>query len=164
MKLKALIVTSVALVLVGLSTYAWMHYVLRPQPTECGYCLRPLHNNLRVTAEIDGKRTEVCCPHCAVTEANQQHKPLKLITVHDYLTGNAMNPESAWFVEGSRVNACDREGMHMNEMKETQDVAFDRCSPGTFTFANKASADAFANQNGGTVMSFQQLMQEVQYK
>jgi hypothetical protein len=163
-RIKSLIVTAVALVVVSVSAYAWMHYVLHPEPKECGYCLRPLHETLRVTAEIDGKRAEVCCPHCAVTEANQQHKRLKLITVHDYPTGKAMNPENAWYVEGSRVNACEREGMHMNEMKETQDLAFDRCSPGTFTFANRASADAFTAQNGGSVMSFRQLMLEVKSK
>ncbi len=164
MKFKALIVTAVALAVVALSAYAWMHYVLHPQPRECGYCLRPLHENLRVTAEIDGKRAEVCCPHCAITEANQLHKSLKLIAVHDYPTGKAVKPETAWYVEGSRVNACERDAMHMDEMKETQDLAFDRCSPGTFTFANEASADAFAAQNGGSVMSFRQLMQEVQFK
>jgi len=164
MRIKSWIVMVVAVAVVGVSAYAWMHYVVHPKPTECGYCLRPLHENLRVTAEIDGKRTEVCCPHCAITEANQQHKQLKLITVHDYPTGNDVKPENAWYVEGSRVNACEREGMHMNEMKETQDLAFDRCSPGTFTFVNKANADAFAAQNGGSVMSFGQLMQEVQSK
>ena len=117
-----------------------------------------------MTAEIDGKRADVCCPHCAITEANQQHKPLKLITVHDYPTGDALQPEKAWYVEGSRVNACDRDGMHMNEMKETQDLAFDRCSPGTFTFANRASADAFVAHSGGSVLSFPQVMREVRFK
>jgi hypothetical protein len=164
MKLKAFAVSLVALVGLGAATYAWMHYVVHPQPHECGYCLRPLHDNLRVTAEIDGKRAEVCCPHCAITEANQQHKPLKLIVVHDYTTGKTVTPENAWYVEGSRIMACQHDAMHMNEMKETQDLAFDRCSPGTFTFANRASAEAFIAQNGGSLLSFELLMQEVHFK
>lgn len=164
MRFKALIVTAVAVAAVGAATYAWMHYVLHPQPHECGYCLRPLHDNLRITAEIDGKRTDVCCPHCAITEANQQRKPLRLIAVHDYTTGKTIKPEEAWYVEGSSVMACQHDAMHMNEMKETQDLAFDRCSPGTFTFANKAGAQAFIAQNGGSLLSFQQLMQEVRFK
>lgn len=163
MKLKALVATTVALMVVGVAAYAWMHYIIHPEPQECGYCLRPLHANLRVTAEIDEKRADVCCPHCAITEANQQHKPLRLISVHDYPTGKALRPEDALYVEGSRVNACDRD-MHMNEMKETQDLAFDRCSPGTFTFANRANAEAFVAQNGGSLLTFQQLMQEVHAK
>src|SRR5215469_8432981 len=121
MKTKGMIGTVVLLLIIGGCGYTWMHYVLRPKPQACGYCLRPLHANLRVTAEIDGKRTEVCCAHCAITEANQLHKPLKLIIVHDYPTGKELAPEKAWFVQGSRVNACEHDAMHMNEMKEPQD-------------------------------------------
>ncbi len=164
MKKKGIIVATVVLIALSISGYAWMRYVLHPKPHDCGYCLRPLHANLRVTAEIAGKKTEVCCAHCAITEANQQHKALKLITVHDYPTGSALAPEKAWFVEGSRAKACEHDAMHMNEMKETQDLAFDRCSPGTFAFANRDNAEAFIAQNGGSVMSFQELMREAHFQ
>jgi hypothetical protein len=126
--------------------------------------MRPLHANLRVTAEIAGKRAQVCCARCAISEANQEHKPLHLIEVHDYSTGKAVTPERAWFVEGSRAMACDHDAMRMDEMKQTQELAYDRCSPGTFSFANKSDADAFVATNGGTVLSFAQLMSEVHFK
>lgn len=161
MKTKAIITASVVLVVLGICVYAWQRYILHPEPQACGYCLRPLHVNLQVTAEIDGKRSEVCCAHCAITEANQQHKALKLITVHDYPTGIEVKPENAWFVQGSRIMACEHSAMHMNEMKETQDLAFDRCSPPTFAFANKATADAFIANNGGSILSYQELLREV---
>jgi hypothetical protein len=163
-KIKAFVSASVVLIVLGICGYAWQHYILHPKPQACGYCLRPLLANLRVTAEIDGKRAEVCCARCAISEANQQHKPLKLITVHDYPTGAAVKPENAWFVEGSRVTACEHDAMHMNEMKGTQDLAFDRCSPGTLAFANRSNADAFVSQNGGSVLSFQELMREVHFQ
>jgi hypothetical protein len=161
MRFKGIIVAGVVIVGLSIGGYAWINYILHPKPHACGYCLRPLHANLRVTAEIDGKRSEVCCAHCAISEANQRHKPLKLVTVHDYPTGQTVAPEIAWYVEGSRVKACEHDAMHMNEMKETQDLAFDRCSPGTFAFANKANAEAFIAQNGGSVLSFPDLMREV---
>ncbi len=161
MKFKGIVIAGVVLIGLSVGGYAWMKYILHPQPHACGYCLRPLHRNLRVTAEIDGKRSEVCCAHCAISEANQRRKPLKLITVHDYPTGQAVTPVSAWYVEGSRVTACEHGTMRMNEMKETQDLAFDRCSPGTFAFASRANAEAFVAQNGGSVLAFPQLMQEV---
>lgn len=164
MKIKAIISASVILVALGICGYAWQRYILHPKPITCGYCLRPLHANLRVTAEIAGKRAEVCCARCAITEANQQHKALKLITVHDYPTGHALKPENAWFVEGSRVMACEHDAMHMNEVKETQDLSFDRCSPGTFAFGNRANADAFVSQSGGSVRSFPELMREVHFQ
>jgi nitrous oxide reductase accessory protein NosL len=118
-----------------------------------------------VTAEIDGKTTEVCCLRCAITEANQLRKPLHVITVHDYSTGKAiMSPETAWYVEGSRVTTCEHGAMHMDEAKEPQTMAFDRCSPGTLTFATRQQAEDFTAANGGATISFGQLMSEAHYQ
>jgi hypothetical protein len=161
MKLKGFFIAGVVLIIVSISTFASQRYILRPQPTTCTYCQRPLRANLSVTAEINGKRAEVCCAHCAITDANQQHKPLKLVSVRDYPTGSKIAPASAWYVEGSRANACEHDAMQMNEMKGMQDLEFDRCSPGTFAFASKANAEAFVGQNGGSLLSFQELMREV---
>lgn len=161
MKRKAVITATVVLVILVVCGYAWHRYILHPAPQACGYCLRPLHANLRVTAAIGGETSEVCCAHCAITEANQRHAPLKLIAVHDFPTGHAVNPADAWFVEGSRATACEHTAAHMNEMKETQDLAFDRCSPGTFAFAKRDDAAAFIVQNGGSLLSFNDLMREV---
>lgn len=164
MNSRRIALTATLLIIVGAGVFGWFRFVAHPAPTTCGYCLRPLHANLKVTAEIDGKRAEVCCPRCAITEANQQHKPVRLITVHDYSTGKAMSPESAWYVEGSRVLACTHDGMHMGEMKETQEMEFDRCSPGTLTFATKQQAEDFTSANGGTAISFEQLMSEARFQ
>jgi hypothetical protein len=60
--------------------------------------------------------------------------------------------------------ACDHDAMRMNEMKGTDPMAYDRCSPGTFSFADKQVADAFVTQNGGSVISFTQLMSEAKFQ
>jgi len=164
MNTRRIVVTVLLLIVAGAAGFGWFRFVAHPKPVACGYCNRPLHANLMVTAEIDGKRTQVCCPRCAITEANQQRKSIRLITVHDYSTGKAMSPEAAWFVEGSRAMACDHDAMRMNEMKETEELAFDRCSPGIFTFASKQQADAFTQANGGAVVSFGQLMSEAKFQ
>lgn len=164
MKNRGIVLAVVALVALGAGGWAWLHFIAHPQPVVCGYCLRPLHTNLMVTAEIAGKRTQVCCARCAVTEANQQHRHLRLIEVHDYLTGHALTPEKAWYVEDSRVMACNHDAMRMNEMKDTDHLTFDRCSPGTFAFANKDAADAFVDRNGGNLLSFAQMIREARYQ
>jgi hypothetical protein len=164
MNSRRIALTVTLLLIAGASVFAWYRVVAHPNPVACGYCLRPLHANVKVTAEIDGKRTEVCCPRCAITEANQEHKPVRLIAVHDYSTGNAMPPEAAWYVEGSRVIACDHAGMHMDDMKGTQEMAYDRCSPGTLTFATRQQAEDFTAANGGAAISFGQLMSEAKFQ
>lgn len=164
MNFRRIAITVTLLILIGAGVYAWYRTVAHPAPVACGYCLRPLRANLRVTAEIDGKKAEVCCPRCAITEANQEHKRVRLITVHDYSTGKAMPPETAWYVEGSRIIACEHDAMRMDETTEPQAMAFDRCSPGTLTFATKQQAEDFTAANGGTAISFEQLMREARFQ
>jgi nitrous oxide reductase accessory protein NosL len=53
---------------------------------------------------------------------------------------------------------------NMGEHKNMPDMVFDRCSPGTLAFASKPEADAFVAQNGGAVLSFNQLMSEARYQ
>jgi hypothetical protein len=164
MNFRRIVLTAIFLVAVGSAGFAWFRFIAHPKPVACGYCSRPLHTRLSVTAEIDGKQTEVCCARCAIAEANQQQRPLKLVAVHDYLSGRSMSPAEAWFVEGSHTMACDHDAMRMNEMKGTEELAFDRCSPGTLAFAEKQDAEAFVRANGGTVLSATQLMSEVRFQ
>jgi len=164
MNSRKIALAGILLVVLGAMAFGWYKFVAHPKPVVCGYCIRPLHANLMVTAEIDGKKTQVCCARCAISEANQERKPVRLLVVHDYRSGRAITPANAWFVEGSHAMACDHDAMRMNEMKGTQELVFDRCSPGIFTFANKQDADAFTAQNGGTVISYGQLMSEARFQ
>lgn len=164
MNSRRIVLTGILLIVAGAAVFGWFRFVVHPTPVVCGYCNRPLHKNSMVTAEIAGKKTEACCARCAITEANQQHKSIRLIEVHDYQSGKGISPGGAWFVEGSRVNACTHDMTRMGENKDMQDMTFDRCSPGTLAFARKPDADAFATQNGGNVLSFEQLMSEAKFQ
>jgi hypothetical protein len=129
-------------------------------PKECGFCRRPLQETLRVVVEIGGQRREACCPQCAVSESRQEHKPVRFISVRDYSTAKVIDPAQAYYVNQSRAMACSHDGMRMDEMKHGEDLAFDRCSPGAFAFAKKEDAEAFIAQNGGQILSMEQLLGE----
>src|SRR5450432_2496162 len=43
----------------------------RRSQTECGFCRRHISPRAHVVAEVGGRRRDVCCAHCAVTEARQ---------------------------------------------------------------------------------------------
>ncbi len=124
----------------------------------CGICQRHIHKEAAVIAEIGGKRHHVCCAHCAITEGFQEHKPVKLIEVTDYNSGRKLDPTHAWYVDGSRIVACTHDMTRMNEMKQVETTAFDRCSPGTFAFATHEDADSFAAKNGGAVRSLGEML------
>ena len=164
MNARGFALVGILLIVVGVAVFGWYKFVFYPAPVACGYCSRPLHANLTVTAEIAGRRAQVCCARCAISEANQERKSLRLITVRDYQSGRPLSPAIAWFVEGSRAVACDHDAMRMNDMKGTDMADYDRCSPGTFAFAERRAADAFIAINGGAVISFMQLMSEAKFQ
>jgi hypothetical protein len=164
MNSRRIALAGILLIIAGAAAFGWFRYVAHPTPIVCAYCNRPLHANSMVTVEIAGKEVRACCPRCAISEANQEHKPLRLIEVHDYQSGKGILPANAWFVEGSRVTACTHDMTRMGENKDMQEMEFDRCSPSTLAFVNKPDADAFIAQNGGTVLSFGQLMSEARFQ
>jgi len=124
----------------------------------CGICARHINPKAGVIAEIGGVRHHVCCAHCAVTEGLQEHKPVRLIEVTDFSTGRKLDPSHAWYVDGSRIVACVHDMTRLNEMKQVEKTAFDRCSPGTFAFASREEADAFAGKNGGAVLNLEKML------
>jgi hypothetical protein len=123
----------------------------------CNICSRRINPRAGAIAEIGGQRRHVCCAHCALTEGLQEHQPVRLIEVTEYSTGRKLDPQAAWYVDGSRITACTHE-TRMNEMKQVPQALFDRCAPGTFAFASRRDADTFAAKNGGAVFDMEHLL------
>jgi hypothetical protein len=153
------IFTLIVIALLAIAGYEWKQ---SHTPSTCGFCRRPLEARLWVIAEVGGHRERVCCPQCAVSESRQEHKPVRLVMVHDYVSGRELDPQQAWYVNGSRAVACSHDGMRMNEMKHSEALAFDRCSPGAFAFAKQEDAQNFITQNGGQLLTLEQLLAGVQ--
>src|SRR5215469_1440864 len=154
------ITTAVLVVVTGL--VAAGYYVMANRDSGfCGFCHRSIHPNTKVIAEIDGRRRTVCCARCAISEAYQQKKPVQLIAVTDYVSSQSLSPEHAYFVDGSHKVLCSHDGTMVDESKHAEQMTFDRCFPGTYAFAHREDAEAFARENGGRVFRLQELMQEV---
>lgn len=155
---KVSIAAVALLVTVGGLLIAGQWTLHRRSETVCGICERHINPRSAVIAEIGGVRHHVCCAHCAVTEGLQEHKPVRLIEVTDYNSGRKLDPRGASYVDGSRIVACTHDMTRMNEMKQVERTAFDRCSPGTFAFVSRAEAQSFAAENGGIVRNMQELL------
>jgi hypothetical protein len=127
----------------------------------CGFCHRTIHAQTEVIAEIGGHRRRACCARCAVSESYQQRKPLRLVTMTDYISGRKLDPQQAYFVDGSQKVLCAHNMSILGESKQTYQMTYDRCFPGTYAFARIEDAEAFASENGGSVVQLQKLIQEV---
>jgi hypothetical protein len=157
---KASIYSAIVLIVIaGLFAGGYMLMIRRSQ-TQCGFCRRHINAKAHVVAEVGGQRRDVCCTHCAVTEALQEKKPLRLIAVTDYPTGKMVSPEGAWFVEDSRLVACEHDMSKMDESKHAEHLTFDRCSPGTYAFSDRKGAEEFVAQNGGVLRNLHEVLAE----
>jgi hypothetical protein len=157
---RAWITAGVLIVAAGLVAAGYRVMADR-EDTFCGFCHRSIHPNTKVVAEIGGRRKTACCARCAINEARQEKKPLRLITVTDYISSASISPDKAYFVEGSRKVLCMHDDAMVDESKHVQPMTFDRCFPGTYAFAHREDADAFVRENGGTVMQLEKLIAEV---
>ena len=158
---KSTWITSAVLIVVAGLVAAGYRVMANREETFCGFCHRSIHTNTKVIAEIAGRRRTVCCARCAINEAYQEKKPLRLIAVTDYVTSGRLNPEQAYFVDGSRKVLCAHDAAMVDERKHAEQMTFDRCFPGTYAFAHREDAETFVRENGGRVFRLQELMQEV---
>src|SRR5438034_5935241 len=126
---QAWIATAVVLAMAGLVAGGY-HLMANREGQFCGFCHRSVHPNTKVVAEIDGRRRTVCCARCAISEAYQEKKPVRLITVTDYVSSTPLDPKRAYFVDGSRQILCDHDAAMLDETKHVFSQTFDRCSPG----------------------------------
>ena len=141
---------------------AW--YLLHQQQTKvCPFSGRPIHPQSRAFVTVGGKEYETCCVRCAIIEARQTGKSLRILKVANFETGKLMDPAKAWFVEGSSVNFCTR--MAPTATGSGKGIvylrAFDRCSPSILAFPNEKDARAFIAQDGGVLVRLDDLLKEV---
>ncbi len=140
---------------------AW-YLVSHRQAKVCPFSGRLIHAQARAVVLIGGHKYETCCVRCAIIEARQTGKPLRILKVADFETSKLIDPASAWFVESSEVNLC----MRMSPEAESpgrESVylrGFDRCSPSAFAFSDERQARAFIAQHGGALKRLADLERE----
>jgi hypothetical protein len=159
---RASIAAAVVLIILGGLLVSGNWSANRRDRDFCGICRRPIAPKLAVIAVIGGKERRVCCARCAVTEAQQEKKPLQLKSVTDYTSGRTIKPADAWFVEDSRAMACNHDMAMTDETKQSLQMAFDRCAPGAFAFSSEQQARSFIQENGGVIRRLPELAKEVQ--
>jgi hypothetical protein len=153
-RLGAIAVVAVA---VGLG-YAGLK-VYRGSPVEqCYACRRAIHAHMR-TAAIDKGHTRVfCCPACALSEHEQEGKPIRVTELTDFLTGARLSPGAAFILRGSDVNMCAHTHELIDADKRPAGVQFDRCSPSLLAFGRQEDALQFARMHGGEVVPFSEIV------
>ena len=140
-------------------------YLLSRKPAAlCPFSGRGIHAQTRARVTLGGRKYETCCVRCAIVEAQQTGKPLRVQEVADFETGKLLIADKAWFVEGSTVNLCmsmapgaESPGEHTVYLR-----GFDRCSPSVLAFSNERQARGFITQHGGVLKRLSDLERDIQ--
>jgi hypothetical protein len=134
--------------------YAALRMTSPSREEVCQACGRTMHANMRTVAFVGNKREIFCCPTCALSAGAQIHEPVRFAQLTDYETGEPLRPDAAFAVEGSDVVPCVRSHEMLNRDRQPVPMAFDRCSPSIIAFADRAVAGRFAENHGGKVDHF----------
>jgi hypothetical protein len=156
-KISGLLVSVVIVVAIGLGGL-WL--LRRTEPGMCPICYRHIHHEAQVVMKMEGRDQRVCCVNCARTVGWQAGRRVSLIEVYDFATGRPLQPESAYYVEGSEVIFCEVAGPLVGQSKQPYERTFDRCEPSVFAFARLEDAREFVTQHGGQLMGIEQVMRE----
>src|ERR1039458_535986 len=96
----------VVVILAVILGYAGLKAFRASSAKECYACRRLIHAHSRTVALVNGRSRVFCCPACALSEHQQEGKPVKVTELTSFLTGATLAPDSAYVVKGSDVNMC----------------------------------------------------------
>lgn len=141
MRTKCNAIGILALILIVASLGAVWYLVGHQQPKVCPFSGREIHPQTRALVAIGGQKYETCCVRCAIIEAQQTGKLLRILKVADFETGKLIDPKRAWFVESSDVNLCMRVAPAVQSPgRESVFVrSYDRCSPSALAFSSSST-------------------------
>lgn len=165
MNIKNGLVGLALLFVVGGSVYyAYRKFVLPSQ--QCDICGRAVHAEHESIVQLkDGTAVHNCCPRCAMHyEMHNETKVARLI-VADWTTGERINGQSAFYVEGSDDHSCvPASDASPREPGVDYDRAFDRCLPSLVAFKQESDAHTFASVHGGKVLTYKQAVESVKQR
>lgn len=144
----------------GILGYAGWRELRNRDQQICTVCERPIHGNSRTLASLGGKPQPYCCPACALSERRQLGRPVEVLRLTDYNSGEAIAAADAYVVRGSSVSSCAHDAPGIGEDMRPLHATFDRCSPSMLAFADRAAAERFARDHGGEVLNFESLASE----
>ncbi len=165
MKIKsALIGLALVLIVGGAGYYAYRHFVLPSQ--QCDVCGRAVHSEHDSIVRLkDGTTVHNCCPRCAMHYEMHNADKVAGLIVADRDTGERINAQNAFYVEGSDDHSCiPASESAPREPGVDYGRAYDRCLPSLVAFKQESDARSFASAHGGRVLTYEQATSSVKQR
>jgi len=127
------------LLIVGSAAYAQDDISEHRNCVQCGMDRKAYGYSRMLIVYEDGSKVGVCSLHCAVVELNASGRKLKSLLVADRNTRSLIDAESAVWVMGGK-----KKGVMTQRPK--------------WAFSDKAAAQDFVGSNGGTIVSWDDVL------
>lgn len=111
----------------------------------CGMRVDEAKKQYFVITTKDGKTQKACNQGCAVTFMENIKDTVKSVEAIDYNTGKPMDAKSAFYVKGSKVRPV-------------------MGGESVVSFSKKEDAEKFMKENGGRIMSYDDLFKGEEHK
>ena len=154
-----ILVSILILILAGLAGY----YLYEQEEPVCQVCQRPMFK--ATTCEIElksGETVRVCCPRCGLY-FQLGRNDVTHVQVADYDSGDLIDADHAFYVEGSSVHPCCEMGSGRKDQSGMQyQLSWDRCMPSLIGFDSEAGARLFSEKHGGSIKNYDELREEIE--
>jgi len=162
MRTKSVLVTLAALAAIvvgGLTVYRWR---ASQHPDLCQMCNRDIPKQTAFRMDTTHGTVMACCPRCAMHHIINHPGLVRHAWATDFHSGRMIPAQSAYYDEGGDVQYCTA---HESPVERTpmgvQMRTYDRCLPTLVAFAKQDEAEAYRQQHGGRVVTYNQALEDV---
>ncbi len=127
---------------------------------ECEICHRPVHEATAYEIHLeDGTCEKACCPRCGL-RFQKGRTDVASAEVTDFDTGQRLDANHAFFVEGSSVNLCRSRMFEKDRSGVQYQLTWDRCMPSLIAFKDRESVESFRRDYGGVIKTYEEILEE----
>ncbi len=159
MKVKPVLITLIALAaLVGgaLLVYRWE---APRRPELCQVCDRVISKQTAFRVDTSSGAVHACCPACAMHYMLHHPDAVQKAWATDFNSGRPIPAASAYYDEGGDVQYCTRLKPPVERAAEgVSRRVYDRCLPTLVAFSTREQADAYRQQHGGRIVSYDEAL------
>ncbi|MGE5327257.1 MAG: hypothetical protein ACM3NO_09485 [Deltaproteobacteria bacterium] len=132
------------------------------RPGTCQVCGRMIPEQTAFRIDTASGSVHACCPACAMHFMMHHPDSKEKAWATDFNSGRMIPASSAYYDQGGDVQYCTR---HASSVERGTEVVsqrvYDRCLPTLVAFSSRAEADAYRQQHGGRVVTYDEAVRNL---
>lgn len=156
---KATIILAVAVLGVASLSFFAYRRVVPAKPLTCQICGRQIPTQTAYNLDTKDGTVKACCPACAMHYVALHAGDVRDAWATDFNSGRLIPARTAYYDGGGELQYCTA---HMPAMERDQQGVrqrvYDRCLPTLVAFSTRGAAEAYRQQHGGRVVTYDEAL------